>query len=86
MTNEEYESRLCEICSKIDTLPEGRRGRLLEVVEETRRRHADIRVSIRRASGALDDWRLQAKYRLFDMEAADREARAELKNERNDGE
>jgi hypothetical protein len=46
------------------------------LVEESRRRHAQIKDDAVRAREALDDWRLIQKYLLFDEEARQREAQA----------
>ena len=75
MTDDAFAEQFGEILARIDTLPESRRGPLLELAEATRRRHQQIRASMRLARAALDDWRLLHKYRLFDREARLRETR-----------
>ncbi len=77
MTDDAFTEQLGEILARIDTLPETQRGPLLELAEATRRRHEQVRASIRLASAALDDWRLFHKYRLFDEEARRRETLGE---------
>ncbi|MCO6437482.1 MAG: hypothetical protein J5J06_10375 [Phycisphaerae bacterium] len=74
MTREEFEHRLQEIAAVIEELPEGERERLRGLLAETRRRYLDTNEALDRARTALDDWRIMAKYRLFDFEASLREA------------
>ena len=74
MFTEEFEAHLKKALEAIDMLPEQQRAPLQEMVEETRRRHQQIGVSIAAAREALDDWRLIQKYLLFDAEARAREA------------
>ncbi len=84
MTDETLEARLCEINSKIETLPQSQRDHLMQMVEETRQRHHDIKDGIGRANDALDDWRLHMKYLVFDMEASVRESRMLREDESQD--
>ena len=86
MTDETLEARLCEINSKIETLPQSQRDHLMQMVEETRQRHNDIKDGIGQARDALDDWRLQMKYRVFDMEASVRENRTLREDESQNSE
>ena len=76
MGDQTFEAHIREIIAKINTLPEPHRGPLMALVEETRRRHTQIKDEAVRAREALDDWRLIQKYLLFDEEARQREARA----------
>ncbi len=75
MTDEQLEAQLTRITSRIGTLPSPERTRLIELIEETRRRHRDIQTQARRSLTALDDWRLAQKYLIFDYEARLRETR-----------
>ncbi len=75
MTGDRFESQLREILTRIAALPEEQRARLMELVEETRERHQEIRRRVARAYSALDDWRILQKYRVFDLEASLRERR-----------
>ena len=75
MTNEQMEAQLARITSRVDSLPCPERTRLIELIEETRRRHRDIQTQARRSLAALDDWRLAQKYLIFDFEARLRETR-----------
>lgn len=67
-------ARLAELASVIDRLPEMERAKLRGLVHETRRRHSEVEQGIARACARLDDWRMRAKYRVFDAEARQREA------------
>ncbi len=70
----ELNARLAEIASVIDRLPEAERAKLQGLVHETRGRHSETEQKITRAYARLDDWRMRAKYRVFDAEARQREA------------
>ena len=59
------------------SLPTPQREQLLALIEETRRRHGEVRTWVARARAALDDWRLVQKYLVFDREARQREAAGE---------
>lgn len=76
MTNEQFEDQIQEMLARIYALPEPSREHLLRMVEETRRRHAQIHDSVARARTALDDWRLLKKYLIFDAECRLRERQA----------
>lgn len=76
MSNEEFEAAIAECLKAISTVPEAERERLVKLVEETRRRHAALKVTQKDAMDSLDDWRILAKYILFDRDAAAREAKA----------
>ena len=74
MNDEAFEAKLKEVRDRIDSLPQAHREHLLELIEETRRRHLTIHETSRKSRELLDDWRLAAKYLLFDREASRREA------------
>ncbi len=74
MNNDEaFNTRMAEIEARIAALPEAEQARLRDLVEETRRRHENIRASTAAALNALDDWRIAMKYLIFDLEARARE-------------
>ena len=77
MENDQTEAQLQDILARINELPEDRRGPLLEMIAENRRRHATIRDKYVRSQEALADWRLIQKYLAFDAEARQREAQAQ---------
>ncbi|MCK4658862.1 MAG: hypothetical protein KAV82_05010 [Phycisphaerae bacterium] len=80
MTNQQFNEQLSKILANIETLPESRRGALLEMAEEARARYQQIGKTTARAREALEDWRLVQKYRIFDAEASLREAQAKHDN------
>ncbi len=73
MTDETFLTRLAELNAKIETLPEANRAPLVALVEETRRRHEELKRSFAHIHDALGEWRLGMKYVLFDYEATRRE-------------
>ncbi len=74
MKEETFETAMQKHLADIESLPEEKRAKLLELADQTRSRHHQIQRDFRRAHDALDDWRLWAKYLLFDAEARLREA------------
>ncbi len=74
MTDGTFDERLAEIEKRIDELPVGRQESLKKLVEETRRRHVEIRHAVGEARSALADWRIALKYLVFDLEARLRES------------
>jgi phosphoglycerate-specific signal transduction histidine kinase len=75
MTEETFQTKLTELETRINSLPADQQAQLKALLDETRRRHSDIRRSVSAAQDALDDWRLAMKYMIFDAEARLREAR-----------
>ncbi len=73
MNDEAFHARLAEFRAQIDALPEAKRPELIALLEETRRRHEDLKKNFSRIHQALDEWRLGLKYLLFDYEATRRE-------------
>ena len=73
MTDDQFEQALQRCLQALHELPEPKREELKKLVEQTRRRHKQIKQSLQSALSALDDWRLSQKYRLFDIEARRRE-------------
>lgn len=76
MLEDLFETQLREISKSIEALPEGQRGAMLALLEETRHRQQLIQQATDHARHALDDWRLIQKYLIFDHEARQRENRA----------
>ncbi len=73
--NDRTLSKHLEACRKtIESLPAVEQDRLWTLFEETRERHHAIQEATNRALDALDDWRLRAKYLVFDLEARQRDA------------
>ncbi len=73
MTEEAFRLRLKELNAQIDQLPADQQPRLRILAEETLARYRTNKANIDQARAALDDWRLRAKYKLFDTEAGVRE-------------
>jgi hypothetical protein len=68
-----FQKKLTELVAEIETLPQGERERLLQLAEETKQRHEDIKKSVRGLSESIDYLRVSIKYLLFDLEATRRE-------------
>ena len=75
MTNDALEAHLGKALEAVNTFPLSEQAALMKMIEETRLRHTDITDAAELARGALDDWRIIQKYRIFDAEATLREAR-----------
>ena len=73
MKEDQFEQALQRSLKALDELPEPKKEELKKLIEETRKRHGQIKVSLKEALAAVDDWRLIQKYYLFDHEARDRE-------------
>lgn len=73
MTDETFDARISEARQRIDELPEAQRGPLLAALEETIRRHEELKQDFARMREAVDDWQLMVKYLIFDREATIRE-------------
>ena len=73
MTDETFDARILEARQRIDELPEEQRGPLLAALDETIRRHEELKHDFARMREAVDDWQLMVKYLIFDREATIRE-------------
>ena len=73
MKEDQFEQALQRSLKALDKLPEPKKEELKRLIEETRKRHDQIKVSLKEALAAVDDWRLMQKYYLFDKESRDRE-------------
>jgi chromosome segregation ATPase len=73
MNENEFQAKLTELISQIDELPEGERGNLSKLAEETRARHAQMKKTIADLTDSIDYLRLSIKYLVFDLEATRRE-------------
>ena len=73
MNEQEFQQRLGELLSQIGTLPEGERGKIEQIAEETRARHDRMKKTIGDLQESLDYLRLSVKYLVFDLEATRRE-------------
>lgn len=68
-----FQTKLGELMTEIDTLPESERERLQALAKETQDRHNQLRTSINNLQESLDWLRLSVKYLVFDLEATRRE-------------
>jgi hypothetical protein len=73
MNEADFQKRLAELVSVIETLPEGERDRLRQLAQETKDRHDQIKKSVTAIQDSIDFLRLGIKYMLFDLEATRRE-------------
>ena len=73
MNDETFLARLAELNAKIEALPEASRPPLIALVEETRRRHEELKRGFAQVRDSLGEWSLGMKYLLFDYEATRRE-------------
>ncbi len=73
MDESEFQKRLAELVTEIDTLPVGERERLHKLAAETKDRHDQIKKSVNSLQESIDFLRLGIKYMLFDLEATRRE-------------
>ncbi len=73
MDETQFQAKLTELVSQIDTLPEDERERLRALATETRERQESIKQSVASMQENIDFLRLWIKYLLFDLEATRRE-------------
>ena len=73
MNEETFQRKLAELIAEIATLPEGERGRLEVLAEQTRERHRQLKETVHSLQESIDFVRLSIKYMLFDLEATRRE-------------
>ncbi|NUQ67438.1 MAG: transcriptional regulator [Phycisphaerales bacterium] len=73
MNERDFQQKLGDLISQIDTLPEDQRGDLERLATETRDRHDKMKRTIADLQESLDYLRLSIKYLVFDLEATRRE-------------
>ncbi len=73
MNEETFQRKLSELVAEIQTLPEGERGKLEALAQQTRERHKQLRETVSSLQESIDFVRLSIKYMLFDLEATRRE-------------
>jgi len=73
MNERDFQQKLGDLISQIDTLPEDQRGDLEKLANETRDRHDKMKRTIADLQESLDYLRLSIKYLVFDLEATRRE-------------
>ena len=75
MNDRDFHTRLGELLTKINDMPEGERDRLRQHADETKTRHDRVKKAIGEMQESLDYLRLSVKYLVFDLEATRRENR-----------
>ncbi len=73
MNEETFQRKLAELVNEIGTLPDGERGKLEALAQETRQRHKQLKDTVSSLQESIDFVRLSIKYLLFDLEATRRE-------------
>jgi len=74
MNEQEFQQKLGELISQINSVPEGdQQGDLMKLAEETKQRHDRMKKTIADLQDSLDYLRLSVKYLVFDLEATRRE-------------
>ncbi|MFG0285263.1 MAG: hypothetical protein ACF8R7_12650 [Phycisphaerales bacterium JB039] len=73
MNEQDFQSKLGELLTRINDLPEPERVRLERLAEETRDRHERMKTAVGELQESLDYLRLSVKYLVFDLEATRRE-------------
>ncbi|HOA75259.1 MAG TPA: transcriptional regulator [Phycisphaerae bacterium] len=73
MTEETFRTSIEEARQRINELPEGQRGALLQILDETIERHRELEQNFARVREAVAEWQLMIKYLIFDREATIRE-------------
>ena len=73
MNEQEFQQKLGELISQINSVPEGEQGDLMKLAEETKQRHDRMKKTIADLQDSLDYLRLSVKYLVFDLEATRRE-------------
>ncbi len=73
MNDHTFNTRIAELETSISELSPDDRDRLMEMSQETKQRHHEIRQAIADRSEALDNLSLAMNYLSFDLEATKRE-------------
>ena len=73
MNEDLFQNKIAEARDRISQLSEEQRGPLLAILEETVRRHDEMKQNFSRIHDAMAEWQLMVKYLIFDREATARE-------------
>lgn len=73
MKDDEFQKRLEAIIKTADSLPGEMRDKMLQIIEETRKRHQKIKDNGKIIQDSVDHLRVSVKYLVFDLEATRRE-------------
>jgi hypothetical protein len=70
---ETIQTKITDLITQIQGMPEPTRVRLMELAKETQLRHEQIKATFSQLQEGIDFLRLHVKYLLFDLEATRRE-------------
>ncbi len=73
MNDRDFQNKLDQLMSTIDTLPAEKQDELRNLANETKARRERMQGTIKQLQDALDQLRLSVKYMAFDLEATRRE-------------
>lgn len=73
MNEEEINQKLRELILEINSLPTDKKKKLEPLIEETTKRHEDIKKNFSKITDSFENLRICLKYILFDLEATKRE-------------
>jgi hypothetical protein len=73
MNEQDFQTKLSDLMSQLQTLPTPAREQLERLACETRERHARMKKTVGELQDSLDYLRLSIKYLVFDLEATRRE-------------
>lgn len=73
MNEQDFQNKLSDLMTQLETLPPGAREHLEKLAVETRDRHARMKKTVGELQDSLDYLRLSVKYLVFDLEATRRE-------------
>ena len=73
MDEKTFQTKLANLMSEINTLPESERQKLANLAKQTRDRHDKMKKTVSDLQESLDYLRLSIKYLVFDLEATRRE-------------
>lgn len=73
MNDQDFQTKLGELISQIDSLPAEKRPALQRFAEETKTRHQRMKKTLGELQESLDTLRVTVKYLVFDLEATRRE-------------
>jgi len=73
MMEDAFKAKIDDARERIGRLPEEQRGPLMMVLNETVRRHEELKENFARIHEAVAEWQLLVKYLIFDREATIRE-------------
>jgi hypothetical protein len=73
MNQDLFQTKIAEAQERINQLPDDQRGPLTAILQETVRRHEEMKLNFSKIHDALAEWQLMVKYLVFDREATIRE-------------